>query len=70
MYYNCIILNSLILHYITLLYYIILHYVILHYIFILLLIYNLLKGNNGNVKVETSRLWQLDNFGRKTCERG
>ena len=36
----------------------------------LLLIYNLLKGSNGKVKLERSRQWQLDNSRRKACERG
>ena len=67
----------IILHYIILyciaLHYIILYYIILYYItsyIILLLIYNLFKGSNGKVKLERSRLWQLDNSIRKTCERG
>ena len=33
--------------------------------FILLLVYNLFKGSNGKVKLESSRLWQLDNSRRK-----
>ena len=56
--------------YITLYFIIILYYIILHLPFILLLIYNLSKGSNGKVKLEMSRLWQLDNSWRKTCERG
>ena len=52
---NHIILNLLILH-ITLLYYIILHLAL-----ILLIIYNILQGRNDKVKLERSRLWQLDN---------
>ena len=67
--YNYVILNLLILDYIILLYYIILHYIILHLTFVLLLIYNSFKGNNGKVKLERSRLWQLDNTRRKACER-
>ena len=63
-------LHLLILHYIILLRYIILHYLILHLTFILLLIFNLLKGNNGKVKLERSRLLQLDNSRRMACERG
>ena len=43
---------------------------ILHLTFILLLIYNLFKGSNCQVKLERSRLWQLDNSRRKACERG
>ena len=50
--------------------YIILYYIILHLTFNLLLIYNLFKGSNGKVKLERSRLWQLDNSWRKACERG
>ena len=38
---------------------------ILHLTFILLLIYNLFKGSNGMVKLERSRLCQLDNSRRK-----
>ena len=60
----------IILHYIILLHYIISHYVILHLTFTLLLIYNLFKGNNGKVKLERSKMWQLDNSRRKSCERG
>ena len=52
---NHIILNLLILR-ITLLYYIILHLAL-----ILLIIYNILQGRNDKVKLERSRLWQLDN---------
>ena len=38
--------------------------------YILLLIANLFtKGNNGKVKLERSRLWQLGNSRRKACER-
>ena len=37
--------------------------------FILLLIYNLFKGSNGKVKLERSRLWQLNNSRRKVRER-
>ena len=58
--YNCIILNLFILHYIILLYYIMLYY-IFHLTFILLLIYNLFKGSNSNVKQKSSKLWQRDN---------
>ena len=65
--YNYIILNF---SNITLFYYTIFYYIILHLTFILLLIYNLFKGNNGKVKLERSRLWQLDNSRRKACERG
>ena len=38
--------------------------------FILLPIYNLFKGSNGKVKLERSRLLQLDNSWRKPGERG
>ena len=55
---------------ITLYCFIILYYIIFHLTFILLFIYNLFKGNNGNVKLERSRLWQLDNSRKKACERG
>ena len=48
---NYIILNLFISHYIILLY-----YIILHFTYILLLIFNLFKGSNGNVKLERSRL--------------
>ena len=48
----------------------ILHCDILHLTLILLLIYNLFKGGKGKVKLERSRLWQLDNSWRKACERG
>ena len=41
-------------------YYIILYYIILHLTFIILLIYNLLKGSNGKIKLERFRQWQLD----------
>ena len=41
----------------------------LHLTFILLLIYNIFKGSNGKVKLERSRLWQLDNSRRKPFER-
>ena len=64
--YNYIIINLFILHYIILLYFIILNYIT----FILLLIYNLFKGSKGKVKLERSRLWQLDNSWKKACERG
>ena len=37
----------------------------LHLTFILLLIYNLFKSRNGKVKLQRSRLWQLDNSWRK-----
>ena len=47
--YNYITLNLFILQYTILLNYIILYYVILHLTLILLLIYNLFKGNNGNI---------------------
>ena len=47
-----------------------LYYIIFHLIFTLLLIYNLFKIGNGKVKLERSRLWQLDNSKRKSCERG
>ena len=43
---------------------------LLHLTFILLLIYNLFKGSNGKVKLERSRLWQLDKSRRKACQRG
>ena len=60
------------IHYIILLY--ILHTIlycdILHLTLILLFIYNLFKGGKGKVKLERSRLWQLDNSWRKTCDRG
>ena len=61
--------------YYIILYYIILYYILLYFIifyctFILLLIYNLIKGSNGKVSWKRSRLWQLDNSGRKVCERG
>ena len=56
--YNYIIINLFILHYIILLYFIILNYIT----FILLL--------KGKVKLERSRLWQLDNSWKKACERG
>ena len=52
------------------LYHILLYYITLHIIFILLLIYNLFKGSNGKVKLERSRLWQIDYSWRKPCERG
>ena len=52
------------------LYFIILYYIISHLTFNLLLIHNLFQGNNGKVKLERSRLWQLDNSRRKACERG
>ena len=52
--------------YSTNLYYI---YYIKSYI-ILLLIQNLLRDNNGKVKLERSRLWQLDNSRIKACKRG
>ena len=42
----------------------------LHLTFILLLICNLFKGSNGKIKLERSRLWQLDNSRRKACEGG
>ena len=58
--YNCIILNLFILRYIILLYYIMLYY-IFHLTFILLLIYNLFKGSNSNVKQKSSKLRQRDN---------
>ena len=64
---NYVVLNLFILHCIILLYYVILYY-ILH--FFLLLIYKLFKGSNGKVKLEKSRLWQLDNSWRRACERG
>ena len=51
------------------LYYTIAYYIILDLTFILLLIYNLFKGSNVKVKLERSRLWQLDNSWRKTCEK-
>ena len=53
------------LHYIILSYYIILHLTL-----ILQLICNLFKSSNGKVKLERSRLWQLDSSRRKACERG
>ena len=56
--------------YITLYYIIISYCVILHLTFILLLIYNLLKGKSGKGKFERSRPWQLDNSWRKACESG
>ena len=50
-------------------YYTVLYYVvILHLTFILLLICDLFKGNNGKVKLERSKLWQLDSSRRKACE--
>ena len=64
-----VIIVKLLIH-ITLYYYTIAYYIILDLTFILLLIYNLFKGSNGKVKLERSRLWQLDNSIRKTCERG
>ena len=67
--YKYVILNLFILHYIIILYYIILYYVVLNLTFILLLIQNLFKGSHGKFKLETSRLWQLDNSWRKDCER-
>ena len=67
---NNIIKNLLILYSIIFIYYIIIHYVILHLTFILLILYNLLKGNNGKVKLERSRLRQLDNSRRNRFERG
>ena len=63
---NYIILNLLIFPYIILLYHIILHYIISDLTFILVLLYDLFKGNNGKVKLERSR--QLDTFIRKACE--
>ena len=45
-----------------------LHY-ILHLFYYLFTIY-LFKGSNGKVKLERSRLWQVDNSRRKACERG
>ena len=42
----------------------------MEYAFILLLVYNLFKGSNGKVKLERSRLWQLDNSWGKPCEKG
>ena len=62
-------LDLLILHYIILLHYIMLHRILLHLIFIFLVIYNL-NGNNGKVKLQRSRLRQLDNPRRKPCEAG
>ena len=47
-----------------------LYYILLHLTFLLLLIYNLFKSSNGKVKLERSRLWQLDNSRKKSCERG
>ena len=32
--------------------------------------YNLFKSSTGKVKLERSRLWQLDNSWRKPCEGG
>ena len=66
--YNYIIIHLLILYYFIILYYITL--IILHPTFTLLFTYNLFKGNNGKVKLEKSRLSQLDNSRRKPCERG
>ena len=43
-------------------------YYILHLFYYLF--YNLFEGSNGKVKLERSRLWQLDNSWRKACERG
>ena len=42
----------------------------LHLTFILLLNNNLFNASNGKVKLERSRLWQLDNSRRKVSERG
>ena len=56
--------------YIILYYIIVLYYIILHLKFILLLIYNLFNSSNGKVKLKRSRLWELDNSWRETCERG
>ena len=39
------------------------------YIF-LILIYNIYKASNGKVKLETSRLWQLDHSWGKPCQKG
>ena len=50
--------DFLILQYINI---IVVYSFILHLTFILLLIYNLSKGRNGKVKLERSRLWQLEN---------
>ena len=63
-----VIIVKLLIH-ITLYYYTIAYYIILDLTFILLLIYNLFKGSNVKVKLERSRLWQLDNSWRKTCEK-
>ena len=42
----------------------------MHLTFILLLIYNMFKVINDKVKLERSRMWQLDNScKRKACER-
>ena len=46
-----------------------LHYIIRNLTFILPVICNLLKSNNGKVKLEKSRLWQLDNSIREDCQR-
>ena len=66
-----IILKLFMLHYVIVLYYIIFIIIYIYIIFIIfLIIYNLFKGSNGKVKLERSRLWQLDNSWRKACERG
>ena len=46
-------------------YTILLHYIKLNLTFNVPLIYNLFQGNNGKVKLDRSRLRQLDNSRRK-----
>ena len=46
-----------------------LHYIIRNLTFILPVVCNLLKSNNGKVKLEKARLWQLDNSSREDCQR-
>ena len=42
----------------------------LYLTFILQLTYNLFKDSNDKVKLERSRLWQLDISWRKACDDG
>ena len=42
----------------------------MHLTFILLLIYNLFKGNNRKIKLQRSRLWQLERLVREADGRG
>ena len=59
--------------YITLYYIIILFRNITSYInfttYLQFILFTYLQGNNGKLKLELSRLWQLDNSSRIACER-